>query len=978
MLMLQKLTNATDVFLGELTNSLVLIVASTQNKGDNYSNNKQIETNCFQIDKTIKRKTAIIQNDNEKYYTSPVYKNNQVWGVIVLLWKNEKFSVDNLDITVSTISDVICDQLELQGYKTKGLGIDIPNLEYSAIEYLLESLAGVPWRMDFSSNSYTYIGERGEEVLSYTLEDWSSFEKWTKSIHPDDREGAVNYCLCETAAGDDHTFEYRLIKKSGKVIWIRDVVKLIMDENNNVKELVGFMVDITHIKEKEQNLSFYNTQLQNILTATNTILSITNDEGDILFHSHEDITKINRKCYMHFSNSKEQCEKCPGRSAEKKKTIFRYLDGDKTIQVVAIPYEVQKGVWNMAEVRVDISDRVSSENEIAELKDRLELSMNSGNIAYVEYHTQTQILRTNKLFEEITGLAFENKKVDLGWIRSRIHEDDLNYINQSFMHTLKSSEKKITIEFRFLNNTNKYIWLRFSGQLPENVEVDDKISGVLIDVSDMKELMGALLLERNKSMQANDAKSMFLANMSHEIRTPMNAIIGFSELLSKHIVEAPLNGYLNSIKASGKVLLALINDLLDLEKIEAGKMIIRKENTDFTGLMKEIEQTFSMNFMEKKVELSVQTMMNFPKLIYIDSLKIKQVLLNLVNNALKFTYRGEVIVLSSFKHNDEGSKGTLFFKVVDTGIGIAKNKQKQIFEPFVQDKNPNEKDHEGTGLGLSIVQKLVSMMGGVISVESEEGVGSTFSILIPNVEATDDPYSEIEQETTSEIQFNQEPILIVDNVETNLEVLKAICLDLNINCHTSLHGKELFSNVLRVKPKLILMDIRVPKSQQFESINNIKSNNELKNIPIIAVSSSSNVNEKELAMNNGFEGFISKPITESALIAEISRFIIPQKDKKALMPELKAEQIDLINEDKIWLSEQMNDVILPVLEGLKEILSSEQLSLFLLEIKNINKNVVWTSLKNYADKLDIAIKSYDFETIQKLINHFDSILDELK
>ncbi len=869
MLLLQKVTGASLVFLAKTAGQGVNIMASTLHNEEEYAVDKQLSNTCFGIDEVLQNKRANSDAQHTSYFVAPVFLDEQhVWGVIVLLTQY-KYKIDEIESSVSTFCKTIGDQIALEQFKNIA-----------------------------------------------------------------DTDKASNL----TCSGFDN--------------------------------ITG--------KEEAEERDFLNMQLRNILMATKTVLSISNEHGDIIFHSQKDIATLNEKCYQHFAGNDAPCSQCPRKKKVKCQSTFRYLNEDKTIQVIAFPYECKPNVWHMAEVRMDVTDRVIHEKEVAVLRDRLEFGMDAGNIAFVEYNLQEQTLYSNKVYENITGYSIDNCGVDLIWIKTRLHPDDWEYISNSFEHAIKSGETKMVVEFRQLNVHNKYLWLRFSGQLIIDKDGLRSVSGVLMDISDTKELMNALLLERNISMQANEAKTMFLANMSHEIRTPMNSIIGFSELLSKHIAEPPLNGYLNSIKASGKVLLALINDLLDLEKIEAGQMSIRKENTNFVFLLKEIEESFSMDFAEKQIELLVRTNDEFPKLIYVDSLKMKQILLNLSSNALKFTHHGQVSISAAFTFNSDQTKGNLFITVSDTGIGISQDKQKSIFDPFVQDKRPNEKIQQGTGLGLSIVRKLVSMMGGVISMQSKIDKGTTFSISIPDIEATNDPFSEIEGETASSVMFSQERVLIIDSVQANLDVLCAQGNNLNLDCTPCFYGEGIVDEVLKHKPSLIIMDMRLPKSNDFKYFKLIKANEQIKNIPIIASSASSEAKEEHRAIKEGYDAYISKPIVQEHLINEVSKFITAQQRQDNSFVQIPNNDFCFVNGDKEKLRLHLETSVLPLSQDLQEILSSEKLNVFSDKINQAIEQSPWPPLIQYAQILNTAIKSYDFETIQKMIHNFKFFMTELK
>jgi signal transduction histidine kinase/DNA-binding response OmpR family regulator len=615
-----------------------------------------------------------------------------------------------------------------------------------------------------------------------------------------------------------------------------------------------------------------------------------------------------------------------------------------------------------------------SEQEIDGLKDIFEFFMHASNIAVIEYDPHKNKIKTNSVFEDLTGYNFDDETVLIDWVLSRFHPDDAEHIFSSFANS--AANENFDFECRLLNKQNEYIWINFMGKILRHKtdKNDVKITGVIKDITHAKKLLHDLTVERNKSLNANDAKSVFLANISHEIRTPMNAIIGFAELLSKHITHPPYNGYLNSIKSSGRVLLSLINDILDFEKIVAGKMILSHENTDLKILVSEIEQTFLLLSKEKNLEIIVENPDFFPKTVFIDAIKIRQILLNLINNAIKFTEKGQVTIAYSFQANKSQNNGSILFSITDTGIGIAREKQASIFEPFIQDKNPNEKKYQGTGLGLSIVQKLVSMMDGTISLNSELGKGSCFSFIIPNIESSMEQYAELAI-TSKTVSFNQESILIADQTQSNLDMLNALCSNLNFNCQTATSETEIFTLNNSQKPDMIILDMSIPQSDPLHIIQKIRSTPQSKSVPVLAVSASHS--DEQLALATGFDGFLLKPIMETDLVQALSKFF----QAKHLFTDHKGYSE---NTTASFTPEELNQVnkilnleVIPIWEDLKEILSSENLNLFLVKLQHILTIIQWPELEKYVDTLHTAITSFDFETIQKMINHFKQYLDKV-
>nr|WP_321411735.1 ATP-binding protein [uncultured Carboxylicivirga sp.] len=697
-----------------------------------------------------------------KLLSCPVLLDSIKMGCISMYYEDDSLIDDHEKQLIQTVQQTINDQIKLQTQKKAQKS----TYNADSINLLINSLHGVPWRLNFKTTEFTFIGPQAEKILSYKPEDWPTMAEWGKAIYPDDTAYALNYCTTESLAGNDHIFEYRLIKKDGSIIWIRDVVKVVMDENHTPIELIGFMIDISDLKKTEKELSSVHTQLQRILNSTNTTLNIVDENKNIIFHSSDDVSIIDKKCFEYFCDFDKICDNCPSRSKQfKAKTFTRNLN-NASYQVTTYPFIAENGKTHIAEIRVDITERVKKEKQLEELMDKLEFSMNAGNLSYFEYNFNSEMFYCNSVFTKMTGYEFNGKKIDKNWILSRIHPDDIHIITSEINKIKQKCNKHVDLEFRLLTFNNQYVWVKFLGQLTPNNNVNQ--IGILVDITESKALLDQLVIEKNKSNNANEMKSKFLANMSHEIRTPMNAIMGFSNLLSKHITEPPLNNYLNAIKASGNVLLELINDLLDLAKINSGKLTLKYEDTDISNLISDIKYTFELFAKSKKIELSIVQETQIPNSIVIDSLKIKQILINLVNNAIKFTEDGEVSIHYSFIPEEENQSGILVIKVIDTGIGISLDKQNSIFDPFTQEESINNKVYKGTGLGLSIVHNLLKMMNGSIAIESEVSVGSKFIIRIPKVKYSEG--SHFHSLEPNEVNIDKSDTL--DKIEVEIKTTK--------------------------------------------------------------------------------------------------------------------------------------------------------------------------------------------------------------
>jgi PAS domain S-box-containing protein len=378
-----------------------------------------------------------------------------------------------------------------------------------------------------------------------------------------------------------------------------------------------------------------------------------------------------------------------------------------------------------------ILQRKRMELELLESEYRLELAIEGANQGLWDVNLLSKNIYINKKFAQLLGynspkelqLSFENwKKI--------FHPNDLLQLYESFfMHRTKKTNS-LNCEIRMINKQGNYQWMAIHGKISESdQEKPVRFTGSILDISNQKEYESQLRQAKEKAEESDRLKSSFLANMSHEIRTPMNAIIGFTDLIhSEDISEEERKTYLNLIKNSSESLLALINDIIDISKIESGQLMIVKEIFDLNDLidnMTKMSQTIILNS-GKNIAFAVNKGVEDDRfLIYSDALRLEQVILNLLTNAIKFTFEGQIDL--GYRVENE----TIHFYVADTGIGIADEHKKVVFERFRQGDESMAKRFGGTGLGLTISRSLVNLLGGELDVKSTLGKGSVFSFYIP-------------------------------------------------------------------------------------------------------------------------------------------------------------------------------------------------------------------------------------------------------
>ncbi|MCR4734626.1 MAG: response regulator [Treponema sp.] len=422
-------------------------------------------------------------------------------------------------------------------------------------------------------------------------------------------------------------------------------------------------------------------------------------------------------------------------------------------------------------------------------------------------------------------------------------------------------------------------------------------------------LIEELEFAKDKADAANRAKSQFLANMSHEIRTPINAMLGMDEMILRESTEEEILEYAGNIKAAGNTLLSLINEILDFSKIEAGKIELQPENYDISSVIIDIVNMMSAKAKEKGIILVLHSDNNLPKGLYGDAIRIKQCVLNLLTNAIKFTDRGNVTFTISHKKIDN-SNVTLQISVKDMGIGIKKEELSKIGSPF--ERTDESKDREGSGLGLSIVKNLLSLMDSYLEVKSEYGKGTEFSFEI-NQQVTDwtalGDIDESYKNNLAKIVAYEDKIyapnaklLFVDDTQMNLDVIKGLLKRTAIQLDTALSGKEALKLVKEKEYDIIFIDHKMPELDGIETLNLMKKmpDNKNKSKPCIVLTANAISGVKQMYLAQGFTDYISKPVNPEKLENMIRNYLpadlveIKKAEKKEIKKDIiKIEGIDM-------------------------------------------------------------------------------------
>lgn len=513
---------------------------------------------------------------------------------------------------------------------------------------------------------------------------------------------------------------------------------------------------------------------------------------------------------------------------------------------------------------------------------------------------------------------------------------------------------------------------------------EDVLLESFIDISDTVNI-------REKLKSSDQIKREFLANINHELRTPLNSVIGLSELLTKSIDNKKHKKHLSSIKRAGQNILTLINDVLDLSKIESKNLNMNIDPTNIFDLVNNIEQIFKESAERKGIELTTQIDNNLPQSIKIDEIKLRQIILHLVSNAIKFTEKGFVKISINQKNSDQHLCSIdLGISVQDSGIGISPIEKKRIFDQFTQQSTGNNRKYEGIGLGLSITKKLIDMMNGKIVVTSQVAKGTTFEVIFNNIEAAylDVPSQRIKTMDLQNVNFNNAKVLIVEDTLLYRNVLKKLFKSANLDVIEAHNGEEGIIIAIEYKPDIIFMDIRMPIMDGLQAIKELRKIKHTQNIPIIALTGSIYPKNNMELLEHGFSGYLNKPISINSLFIELAKYLefSLKEGRDAKKENTSSKVVPTINPKSINdLIKKLQTDVIPISKKLNGIINLEETSNFIETLNILGEQYGVPELIDYANNINEHCNNFDIPGLEasiaklpKVINLLSTQVEEIR
>ena len=631
----------------------------------------------------------------------------------------------------------------------------------------------------------------------------------------------------------------------------------------------------------------------------------------------------------------------------------------------------------------DITERKQIEEQLRNSENKLQTIFDLANVGISITDKNGKYVKINKWW--LKQLGYEAKELKRLTNVDITYPEDRENSKTHFLQLLAGERDKYQIEKRFVRKDKTVFWAHVAvSAIRDNDDNMTLVIGMIADISEQKKIEAELQHAKEIAIAANNAKSEFLANMSHEIRTPMNAILGFSEILNDLITDATQRYYLDAIHRSGKTLLQLINDILDLSKIEAGKFTLQYSPVSIRTLLADMCIIFSQKAADKDIHFAIEIDEKLPTCLLLDEIRLRQVLLNLLGNAFKFTEQGFVKIKVALSFNSTDSTVNLQIKICDSGIGIAQTQQEKIFAAFTQQDNQSA-EYGGTGLGLTICKRLMELMQGSIRVKSKEGKGSCFILCLNHIEIVDCSSVSVQKvihSAVTAVNFHPARILLVDDINLNRQLIRSYLAEFTelIVIEAENGGQAL--NLITQQPfDLILMDRRLPDMNGDTICQKIRALPKCAAIPIIMISASV-VSLQEAHSPHFYNLQLNKPVNKSELLAAMQHFLpaetvqkIPASQQTALACKTKIENVrtteNLPELLAILHADYQKTIAQLASFGALEIDAMIEIAEQLLAVSERYHCAV---LKEWAHRLKNQAQLFDLENLPKTLAQFEVLL----
>lgn len=754
---------------------------------------------------------------------------------------------------------------------------------------LVENASDLIYELD-ASGRFTFANLMMERMVGYTKEELATKMYWDL-VHPDHREKVIQFYTQQRKNMQKSSYlEFVMLSRTGDKVWIGQSVRMFFKEYGYVYRVQAISRNITTLKYTEQLLETSEKKFRILSENAPVGIFQTDAVGKVNYVNKEwcEITGLSQEEAMgenwtHAVHQADQADflKTWIQAFTEKREFnwkFRLIHKNQKIKwiigrVLQLPGMSDEEIGYIGTFS-DITELVEVHQQLAKREELYRLLSTNTNdlISLFKADAKATRIFVSPSVHDILG--YEEEELLGRSPLEIIHPNDVGEVLAK-TNAFTLNGKSVTLEYRVRTKAGTYIWLESNTQpyFDSNGNMLGFQSSAR-DITRRKAYESSLKIAKEKADEAALAKSQFLSLMSHEIRTPMIAVIGLSDMLIKQNPRQDQQEYLDLLKYSGENLLKIINDVLDFSKIEAGKVQLEYAEFNLPVLIGMTKGVLEHKAEEKDTRLELIYDTSLPQFVKGDSIRLGQVITNLLGNAIKFTDKGLIRIVVT-NDGEENKKRKIRFEISDTGIGIESDKLEAIFERFTQASHDTSRKYGGTGLGLSIANDLVKLMGSKIEVASQPGVGSSFSfsILMEEVNKVIAP-SILHEPGVLPIH-----VLLVDDNDINRLIASNFLNRCGIFVDQAKNGSEALERIQSRKYKLILMDLQMPEMDGYEATRRIRelSDKYFKKIPILALTASIPADMHTRAREAGFNDMINKPFVPEQLYSKIKEYVFIDK-----------------------------------------------------------------------------------------------------
>jgi PAS domain S-box-containing protein len=740
-------------------------------------------------------------------------------------------------------------------------------------------------------------------------------------LHPDDYSAVVE--SIQRSANDLTRWrhEYRVRFSDGAVRWCFGNAAPCRQADGSVR-WHGYIMDSTDQVNAREELLFSRSRMQAVVEGSTHVSIIASDVNGLItvfnsgaeqmlgysasemiglqtpaiFHCQEEVKRRSQELSLEFGYSIEGFETFVHRARHggHSESDWNYIRKDGSRLIVRLVVTATRDRHNAIDGFIGIATNITDSRNAAEVlrfeRERLDMALTGGELGTWDWNIQTGEEIWDSRWASLLGEQLADLDPHIDTFVKRVHPEDISDVQTRAQNHFDGLSPIFEAEFRVLQKTGEWRWVQSRGRLMQRDEDGNprRMLGTMADISARKEAEKQLIAARKSADNANRSKSEFLANMSHEIRTPVTSILGYSELLSSPGLNAEeMNSHVSTIQSSAHHLLTIINDVLDLSKIEAGKMTLEFRQVFPVQLIAEVLSSLEPQALAKNLIIKAQSIGPIPRVIVSDAVRLRQILINLLGNAIKFTDSGSVNLTVRIAPKSADGIDRLAFDVTDTGIGMDPDQLAGLFQPFMQADASTTRRFGGTGLGLSICRRMARLLDGDISVTSELGLGSTFSVSVAmgslgeaellesasfQLAASD---AGLEKVVAGDLRLNGRFLLAEDNpvnrwfletilrragatidvAENGVSVLEKVSasMERNGDSDSSIRGYD-----------LILMDMQMPVLDGYEATRRLREQGYKG--PILALTAHAMAEDRKKCLEAGCSDYATKPIAKSQLL----------------------------------------------------------------------------------------------------------------